>query len=380
MTLIDESEIRRHLAIVCDHVAKLAIGIDRPGVLQLTVIHPLADGVSVSRFKIGDVDGMTKLAIVSAESGHNIFIDPRTVPADCKGRGTADDSVFVFALWLDDDGALARDVPASLIIETSPGHRHLWILLDRPIGAAEAKELGARLRAYAAGADPNATGSMTSPPRVAGTVNHPTRSKIAYMRQPVPVRILEFTNRSFSPDELRQLFPAIAPEAIDDSDSIDRVVTKRDLLDCAAALKWIPADDYEEWKNIGLALAWAARRAESATLSESFGELFDKWSALTTRQNYNRHSQWRAWNNFLKRREKTTDRGPKTIFGVYSMASGFGWPRPVRTYPGGTIPCMGSWNDFSADQVAAILIEDRKATKKEALPSGSKEAPSKLNV
>ena len=252
--MINESEIRAHLEIVHDAAAKLATGLSRTGVLQLARKHPLVDGMAPTRFRIGDVDGMTLQAVADASSGHDVYIEIRSIRSDLKGqlRGTADDAAFHFAIWVDDDGNSIHDIPYSLAVESSPGRRHLWILFDRPVAPSEANDLSRRLHAYA-----GVNGSITDPPRLAGTLNR----KQPDVRLPVPVRLLETSDRRFSPDELRALFPAVAHAATDDSEAVDRAVTKRDLLDCAAALKWIPADDYEDWKNIGLALVWAARRA-----------------------------------------------------------------------------------------------------------------------
>jgi hypothetical protein len=117
--------------------------------LQLLRIHPLDGKAVTTRFQIGDVDGMTKAALADAAAGHNAYIEPRALRPGTRGRGKAEDTVGVFALVVDGDADKGRagslDLLPSLVVETSPGNRHLWLFLDRALPATEAQELGAAL-------------------------------------------------------------------------------------------------------------------------------------------------------------------------------------------------------------------------------------------
>ena len=97
----DATTVRQFIEIISAHAAQIINGADRTGVLQLCRIHPLDEkSVVPSRFGIGDVEEMIKIAIDDANAGHNVYIEARTVRGELRGtqRGTIEETVWVFGL------------------------------------------------------------------------------------------------------------------------------------------------------------------------------------------------------------------------------------------------------------------------------------------
>jgi hypothetical protein len=237
---VDAATVRQFIKIISTHAAQIINGADRTGVLQLCRINPLDEtSVVPSRFGIDDVEEMVKTAIDDANAGHNVYIEPRTVRSELRGkqRGTLEETVWVFGFVVDSDADKGKggNVTArpSLAIETSPGNYHLWFLLNRAIPAAQAKLIGDAIRA-SSGAD-QATGVVTQCYRVAGTPNFPSAAKQARGRTAVEsTRIFEYTARLWDPDELLATFSAPASSsqsAPDPSIEGDEATLPNDLLE-----------------------------------------------------------------------------------------------------------------------------------------------------
>jgi hypothetical protein len=210
---VDVLTLRRFIEIINNHAAQTIDGADRPGMLQLCRINPLDEkSVVPTRFNIGDVEAMVKVAIDDASAGHNVYIEARTVDKALRGskRGGIGDTAWVFGLVCDSDAdkGKAGNIAAkpSLAVETSPGNFHLWYLFERAIPAAHAKTIGEAIR-KSAGADQD-TGVITQCYRVAGTPNFPSASKRKRGRVAVETtRIAEHTGRLWKPDALLAAFP-----------------------------------------------------------------------------------------------------------------------------------------------------------------------------
>ena len=210
---VDEAEVRRFIEILHSHAAQLVNGADRTGVLQLCRINPLdEDNVVPSRFQIGDVEAMVKVAIDDANAGHNVYAEARTVRPELRGkqRGRIEETVWVLGFVVDSDAdkGKAGNVTAepTLEVETSPGNRHLWYLLNRAIPVAQAKPVGEAIR-RSAGADFD-TGVITQCYRVAGTPNFPSTAKRERGRLTIdPTRIVAHSGHLWSPSELLAAFP-----------------------------------------------------------------------------------------------------------------------------------------------------------------------------
>src|SRR5262249_32787330 len=158
-----------------------------PGLLQISLVHPTDEKISgIYRYELDDpelVESMTSDALNASKSGHNVYIEGRTVRRGLgpKQRGGLEDTGAVFALVVDSDGdkglAWSPTVPVSLAVETSPGNTHFWFFLEIALDPAPVQKLGARLRA-ATNADDD-TGNVCQPYRVAGTTNYPGEKKRA---------------------------------------------------------------------------------------------------------------------------------------------------------------------------------------------------------
>src|SRR5262245_14248734 len=144
--LIDEAAIRKFAEVLHARAAAALAEIDRPGDLQLCSLAPDARGLCTQAFSVGDVDAMTKTAIINAESGRNGYVEGRTIMPGLRPeeRGKIDATVGVFAFVVDRDadrGKAGRSIngDASAIVETSGGNTHEWLFLSRALNATAAK-------------------------------------------------------------------------------------------------------------------------------------------------------------------------------------------------------------------------------------------------
>ncbi|KQO49938.1 DNA-primase RepB domain-containing protein [Methylobacterium sp. Leaf85] len=185
-------------------------GANRPGMMQLVRIHPADGSTMTTQFKIGEIDLMTRHAVLHADAGFNVYVEARTVEEGAAKRGNASTTRGVFAFVVDADNDKGKGghtgVQPSLAVETSPGNAHHWLFLSRALTADQAKPLGEAIR-HKTGAD-SATGVVTQPYRVAGTPNYPGKTKIARGRVATQTRILEHHGKAWSADELQAAFPA----------------------------------------------------------------------------------------------------------------------------------------------------------------------------
>jgi hypothetical protein len=170
-----------------------------PGWLQMTRKHPNASDFIPTRYRIDDVgliERMTHEALIDSEAGHNVYVEPRFVKFGLGGkkRGELVDTGAVFALVVDSDAdrnmgwTPPPNMRPTLTVETSPGNHQFWYFLNKAIGPAQAKELGARIR-KATGSDHD-TGTPTQPYRVPGTINYPNRVKLDRGRVATPTWVL----------------------------------------------------------------------------------------------------------------------------------------------------------------------------------------------
>jgi hypothetical protein len=223
--VIDEAAVRRFIEIIHTHAAQVINCAERTGVLQLCRINPADENEVVpSRFEIGDVEAMVKVAIDDAGAGHNVYIEARTLRSELRGkrRGAINDTVWVLGFVVDSDADKdkAGNITATptLKVETSPGNSHFWYLLDRAISAAQAKPIGEALR-RSTGADQN-TGVVTQCYRVAGTPNFPSVAKRERGRLAIePTRIVEHSGRLWNPEELLAAFPSASSRASEHASS-----------------------------------------------------------------------------------------------------------------------------------------------------------------
>lgn len=250
----DEATVRAFIALVNSHAARALHGAENPGLLQLSRAHPAMPKDFVpTRFRIGDVEAMVRTALADAASGHNVYVEGRTVTTDVRGlrRGTIADSRGVYAFVVDSDAdkgkAGARVLAPTMVVETSPGNRHHWYFLDRALTAVQAQPLGEAIKA-AAGGDSN-TGVLTQPYRVAGTPNFPGKEKLARGRIVTPTWIVSSDGPVWTAADLAKAFPPVErPKQAGSGASGDRPLEEL-LARCSAGLRKLlsaPAAPFED--------------------------------------------------------------------------------------------------------------------------------------
>jgi hypothetical protein len=140
-------------------------------------------------------------ALKESESGRDAYFCAHLLTAR---RRTKENAVPVLALWGESDGAEVpmNGLAPTALVESSPGHFHVYYRLSTAIPPEFAEDLNKRL-ALEIGADPSGF-DLTQLLRVPGTVNH------KYPDAPV-VRILELNGgHAYSPRELEEALPEIA--------------------------------------------------------------------------------------------------------------------------------------------------------------------------
>lgn len=211
----DPAVVRAFVERLHAHAAAAFADVHQPGMIQLVRIHPASEDTIATRFAIGEVDHMAEEAVRQANAGYNVYVEARTVRKDADKRGSISDTVGVFGFVNDadaDKGKAGRlDVEPSLVVETSPGNFHHWLLLDRAIPADAARSLGAAIRAKA-GADA-ASGVLTQPYRIPGTPNFPGKRKLARGRVATQTGIVSLNGKVWALDELRAAFPEVKRQA-----------------------------------------------------------------------------------------------------------------------------------------------------------------------
>jgi hypothetical protein len=211
---VQTSTVREFMHIIAAQAKTATAGLERPGLLQMSRLHPESEQLVPSRYMIGDVEHMVAAAVSDSEAGHNLYIEGRTVCEDLRGpvRGKLADTIAVFALVVDSDAdkqmGWSPTAHVSMTVETSPGNSQFWFFLREAVSPELAQKLGERIR-RAVGSDHD-TGNPTQPYRVAGTVNYPSNKKIARGRVTVPTRLVEFDPEVlWTPEDIEQAFPLV---------------------------------------------------------------------------------------------------------------------------------------------------------------------------
>ena len=96
----------------------------------------------------------------------------------------------------------------------------------------------------------------------------------------------------------------------------DTQLSREKVVEIRSALAVLPADDYERWVRVGMALH-ATRAGDQA-----FG-LWDEWSQRCP-EKYDPSSMAQTWRSFGKR----SDRKPITLFSLFKEAYAHGWVEP----------------------------------------------------
>src|SRR5262245_15087419 len=140
--------VREFLEIISYQAKAATAGLDPPGVLQMSRLHPASEQLVPSRYLIGDIEHMLAAAGCDSEAGHKVYIDGRNVRGGLRGssRGRLADTAAVFALTIDSDAekqmGWAPTTRVSATVETSPGNFQFWFFLREAVGPELAQRLG----------------------------------------------------------------------------------------------------------------------------------------------------------------------------------------------------------------------------------------------
>jgi hypothetical protein len=204
----DRSAIEAHVSLLHD----LAAGLD--GILILAAFEE--GGLpNVQRFQIGDVTGMVET--IMGFDGHprvNLYIPWAVMRRDlepCK-KGTEADVVAALAAVpdLDHDKYQFDELPieAPYIVESSPGNFQPVYVFERPLVPAVAKSVLTAISDFIGG--DSGTKDCSHVWRIPGTLNIPTKSKLARGRSPIPAAAAikkHYDGRLIDPGSLLALAP-----------------------------------------------------------------------------------------------------------------------------------------------------------------------------
>jgi putative DNA primase/helicase len=345
-------EVRKFLEIISEQAARCAALLPQDvdsGCLQLSYLAPDTPGMAVSRFAISDIDGMTRSAVAAAAAGQNVYVEGRTVSREVRGncRGGDSDTVFVFALVIDTDAYKegqdpALEIAASLKVQSSPGSSHQWLFFDKPMPWKQARDLGARLRSAAAADGP--TGKISTPFRVAGTPNHPSKDKREkYGRTVCDTLILQCGGVLWSAENMEALFPPVehhaaiaATEGSDQIDGIDARIIERALqaVPNCPPLQHHKSDDCPGWLGILWGCSHAAANASTPEIAAQIEQSVKTWSdqaAGCKGAKLDRGDKQfkRIWKDAIEKGyARTEGRGmpPITVASLFQYATEKGWP------------------------------------------------------
>jgi hypothetical protein len=211
---VSRETVREFMTAIAAQAKAALDGIESPGFLQLSRLHPASGKLVPSRYSFDDVEPMIADAVAAAQAGHNAYIEGRTVPGSLRGgeRGKLTDTVGVFALTIDSDAdkGMGWTPPAtihpSMTVETSPGNFQFWFFLKPAVDPTLAQKLGEHIR-KAVNSDHD-TGNPTQPYRIAGTINYPNKAKRERGRTTVPTRLVDFNPEVlWTPKLLEEAFP-----------------------------------------------------------------------------------------------------------------------------------------------------------------------------
>src|SRR3954468_1635838 len=85
----DEAAIRELVKIIQSRAAHAFRSIDRTGDLQLSQMHPASNTITpILRFGTGDdIERVVQAILVAATTGHNVYIEGRTIVRGAPRRG-----------------------------------------------------------------------------------------------------------------------------------------------------------------------------------------------------------------------------------------------------------------------------------------------------
>ena len=277
---------------------------------------------NVQRFGIGDVANMVET--IMGFDGHprvNLYIPWAVMRRDlepCR-KGAEADVVSVLAAVGDIDGdkGVKTELPveAPYIVESSPGNFQPVYIFERPLPPREAKPVLTALCDFVGG--DSATKDCSHVWRIPGTLNIPTKSKLARGRSSVPAAVAikkRYDGRLIDPGSLLALAPPPRlPNGHDTAPSGPLSFAEEARL--RGALKVILPDDRDIWLKVGAALHLVGARA-----------VWDDWSKRSGK--FDANDQDRVWASFHAERKE----GVVTIATIYAWAKERGWVPSVNAH------------------------------------------------
>jgi Primase C terminal 2 (PriCT-2)/RepB DNA-primase from phage plasmid len=224
-------------------------------------------------------------------AGVNLYAQYGTMSRDLaagkKGGERDVDRVFAAVADIDNDKLTQREIPVepSYVIESSPGNFQRVYIFPNPLPVSEAKPVLCAMHAVIGG--DSAQRDCSHVWRIPGTLNWPTKSKLARGRSPEPVqaRIASpWQGVLVDPKELL----ALAPPTVTPRGAKTFLGARGGPCDdrrLHSALSVIPADDRDIWLRVGMALH-----------SEGHRRLWDEWSQTSSK--FDPATQDRTWNSF----------------------------------------------------------------------------------
>jgi hypothetical protein len=218
---------------------------------------------------------------------------------------------------IDGDKGVKTELPveAPYIVESSSGNFQPVYIFDRPLAVADAKPVLTALCDFVG--EDSATKDCSHVWRIPGTLNIPTKSKLARGRSsvPAPVSIKKPYDGGFtSPATLLALAPRPRrPNGHDTAPFGSLTYTEEARL--RGALKVISPDDRNTWLKVGAALHLLGARA-----------VWDDWSKRSGK--FDADDQDRVWASFHAERKE----GVVTIATIYAWAKERGWVPSVNAH------------------------------------------------
>jgi hypothetical protein len=234
------------------------------------------------------------------------------------GKGRTNENIRrVRAVWIDWDGkdgkprVVVPPLPASVIVETSPGHTNELWLVDELMPAEHAGIMQTMVEKF--GSDPNAK-DLARVLRLPGFYH----CKDANNRHRVWVcggtewpAGFGTAERCYTRAQMLQAFGYVAKPAPEPKPPREPGTFESARL--SDALKHIPAADRDTWLRVGLAL-----HDESAGSAEGF-DLWSEWSE-TAPEKFDADDQDRTWQSFDGKSVR-----PVTIGTIFKMTKDGGW-------------------------------------------------------
>ena len=294
---------------------------------HISLLHALAAGCSgvlilapiwegrpprCQRFAIGAISAMVD-AIMSFNGvpSVNLYAPWCVMRGDLapgkKGAECDVQHVLAAVADVDNDKCIHREIQVepSYVVETSPGNFQSIYVFARPLSVREAKPVLCAMH-EAIGGD-SAQKDCSHVWRIPGTLNWPTKSKLARGRlpEPAPVQIKSpFDGILVDPKELLAFAPIhkkLPPDLSKPRDAYAHGIGR-----LRAALASIPADERAVWRDVGMACH-----------AEGLREEWDIWSRRSDK--FDSAEQDRTWDSFKDRP------GGITVATIFYHAKKRGW-------------------------------------------------------